>query len=607
MATTEEITKGLYDPLKRYYDANGSTTLSGTRAAADSVVLGKEIVFDRPNVKKMMDSLSGQGKDTSKLSDALVNKWEKDKSFLAKLDAELGKDPAAAARLEKAIKADPNKVAAAVNAMGDNQPINLAVIAPVEAAAPSPSPEAKKSAPTAKVVETKPAAHKASHKPAEMVAEEKSRVTSAPAPQTPEQKEAGMKIARGIFEGFADQPDDKISSAIDAGMVGTLATSMSQDAVSKYGVDKGVAAGFARRVNGDPKLSNAIQNNLKNNPDFVRQLAVMSKSDNASSNPLMANAARQKMTEFMANPELLADDRYVRNMTSSMKMANSPQGGIMGMLGNFMQSLGPMFHQMMAGFQNMIAGFTGSRQVFSMHNSNGSMFPTIMVNVANMNANMQQAAAFSRYDPKDMTAYGIKGKDGSLFHEELVRDSKGTPLRDDNGREVTRKLPNTIEVMDAQGKAHKVIPSVGVLMARQEKGSFDARGEWRPGNYQVPVVTGIAENGKASKIDLVAMSPADFDKYKKDMERRSGREFPTEDFTVADAQRSGIYPNVRQGGYMISQVDPRTGAANDPKMVYPDRDMQQPSAQQQQQMEAERRRREAQAANNPEFNIQGNG
>lgn len=492
------------------------------------------------------------------MTTALGTKWKTDPNLFQKMEANFKANPRLSDQVQKMANSDPNKLIQAISAYDGNNLAKLMAPSPSSVTAPLPSSPSKTQAPAPAAGPTKssraPHAAPVTVSPVTIATPESPQKAPSAVPRQPETPATSAPSSDNndmltVLEMSSDADikdivDDKTTKQILDGIAGKA---------SALGVNAASVDGF-KKATGAAPLQKAITKNLQNNPEFVRQLAKMSKDSSTASEPFKSKAL-QEMNKLMSNPQLLADDKYVKGLQSQMQMAETlKKYGLDKMLGDmFGQSMGPL----KSGFAElgfMLAGFGGQHPVLSMSKGSG-FFPDIMINLQNFGRNQDEARAFSRYSPRDMTAYTPRGADGKFFHEVVSG-------KDANGKEIKTQVPNgQIALKTASGGEIKVIPSAGVLVAKQEAGAFDGSGKFIPGNFRVPVVTGVDEDGASSKIAMAVLTPAEFEKYKKiaDAEARKGggsiQELMVERYTAEDAHRLGKGPVVQ-----VAKVDPVSGA-----------------------------------------------
>ncbi len=506
----------------------------------------------------------------SKIVVALAEKWKADNSIIGKLDDDLGSKDLRK-KLEAATIASPeaviNKTIKGYNGS------NLASVIPVAA-------EEKKLEPIKLAVKEKKE-DKPSDKPAAAKVVEVAHRAHSPEVAKPH-KEAGIqndskvqevvpvsntvsaedkKLFKNAFESLADEKDDaKVSKAVGGQLVSSVADSLADDAVSKYGVDAGLAEGFKKKINDPdhPELKEAIVKNWKNNPDFVRELALASK--NGTEPPQrVKDAAKQAMIDVMENPHKLADNENVDKLAQQMAMARKVSDGPLGMLGGlfgkggmdgFLNQMMSMFSKLGEQLKTLFGGFSG-KPVLSMSSSGNSLFPNVMVNVKNFNDNMSNAQALARIVPeRDMKAFPVLGADGKMTHLVAAKDSKGEPIVGDNGKAVMREVLNTKEITDSQGHKHNIIPSIGQVVANQQK----------DGTFNVVMVDNLDKDGRASQIKSVNLNAQQFASYKAEVEKLAGgREYLV----------NNSYAGLKDQPVVVASVDQKSGHVSEPREIVP--------------------------------------
>lgn len=595
MVDAAKLKNDLYAPLLKYHQKSGTDyfgkdVVDTAAATKDAGLLVGEIMI-RPNIKKLLDALdkpagnSAPHKDSAKLTEAIIAKWKtpEGSQFLSNLEKDLGADKDVTAKLVSAIQKDPNKVAQNISSYKAG---NLAAAIPAESVktAPSgtaPAPKEAKAEPEivpARTQAIKKAASAAPVSPIEATASAaiESNETVAKAPKSPKTEPAASaedkaitdKILQTAFESLADRSDTEIANAIDADMVKSIAKGMSQQAISKYGVQEPAAKAFLKKIAGpqepgeskdgyDPQLADNIAANLKRNPEFVRQLAKAAKNKEPM-DKAMVDMARPTMTSVMENPEKLADDKYVKDLSQKMNMGSS-MGGFGKILNNifgegFGSKISGWFNAIFSQIKSWISGFTGDKQVISMKSGgNGSFLPTVMVNLDAINANRDAAAAQARYSPLTMTALSQKGADGKFFHDEQVKDKDGKPAVSQDGKPVMKTVMNgAYTITDIDGKQHSVMPSVGQLEAKQDK----------DGNVYGRFVTKINANGVSDELATIRVSEAEFKKYEEATNKRAreaglNQTLAFSAYTAQDAANAAKAQTIQ----MVS-VDPKTSAVS---------------------------------------------
>ncbi len=529
-----------------------------------------------PKTAALLESIS---KDTNlksdteeKLLSAMAKKWKADPALFSKMEKDLAANPKLASQISSSVVTKPALIIDAVEKYkGGNLPTLLGMTPEVGRPAQENKQEQRPTTPVAMVSE--PSAEPKGKKNKSAAPVVAADVTSPEAKPTisvnPIAPKGEEEPSPEVLEAFAAGSDKEISAAMSPAIVKSILKGMSDQASSKFGVSAATAEGFNKRVATDPALLDKVTTNFQNNPEFVRQLAKAAKDKEPLSKE-MRDMARPIMTSVMENPENLADDKYVKDLSQKMKMGSS-MGGFGKMLSGvfgegFGEKISGWFNAIFDKIKSFFSGFTGDKSVLSMNSGGkGSLFPSVMVNLDNITANRDAAAAQARYNPNQMTAFSPKGEDGKFVHN-------GAPVTDKDGKQVVKngkpvfeEVPNgQITLKTADGKDVKVIPSVGVLTAKQLPGQYAPNGEYVRGNIQVPVVTGVNEFGASDKISTVVLTPAQFNEYKKladaEAKKRGGsiQELAFESYTEADAAERASKGKTVQ----MATVNPKTGEAS---------------------------------------------
>ncbi|OFW88147.1 MAG: hypothetical protein A3B66_05355 [Alphaproteobacteria bacterium RIFCSPHIGHO2_02_FULL_46_13] len=416
-------------------------------------------------------------------------------------------------------------------------------------AAPTPTPSTKKAAVRTSTAAT-PAAVVAPATPE--AATPPAQAANAPATAAPAQDPTDQ-----VLTALAGASDKDIKSGLTKSDVKLILKGMADQASSKFGVNSATSDGFKKRVETDPALLAQITTNFQNNPEFVRQLAKAAKNKEPM-DKAMVDMARPTMTSVMENPEKLADDKYVKDLSQKMNMGSS-MGGFGKILNNifgegFGSKISGWFNAIFSQIKSWISGFTGDKQVISMKSGgNGSFLPTVMVNLDAINANRDAAAAQARYSPLTMTALSQKGADGKFFHDEQVKDKDGKPAVSQDGKPVMKTVMNgAYTITDIDGKQHSVMPSVGQLEAKQDK----------DGNVYGRFVTKINANGVSDELATIRVSEAEFKKYEEVTNKRAreaglNQTLAFSTYTAQDAANAAKAQTIQ----MVS-VDPKTSAVS---------------------------------------------
>lgn len=484
-----------------------------------------------------------------KLLIALGKKWKSDPAVFNKLEADMKADPELAGRITTTVKSNPDILVASLEkyAGGDLLPKPAVATPPAQPAnspvAPAPNGTGQQA----------PAAASPSAQPA-------NSPTSAKVPTPEENEETEFLTA------LAGLSDADMKKQLDKDVVKDILKGMADQAETKFGVSAATVAGFKNRIGaGDPKLADdklltQITTNFQNNPEFVRQLAKAAKNKEPM-DKAMVDMARPTMTGVMENPEKLADDKYVKDLSQKMKMG-STMGGFGKILNNifgegFGSKISGWFSALFAEIKSFFSGFFGDKQVINMkRDGNGTFLPTVMVNFDAISANRDAAAAQNRYSASQMTALSKEGADGKFFHEEQVIGSDGKPSVSQDGKPVLKTVMNgAITITDINGKQHSVMPAVGQLQANQDK----------DGNVYGRFVTKINQGGGSEEIATYIVSEKQFKEYQaatnriaeeKGLKDENGnfRKVAFSAYTAQDAANEAK----RQTFQMVS-VNPKTG------------------------------------------------
>lgn len=428
---------------------------------------------------------------------ALGKKWKSDPTVFNNLEADMKADPELAGRITTTVKSNPDILVASLEkyAGGDLLP-KPAAAAPAAQAANAPvAPTPNGAGQQAPAAAATPAAQPANSP------------TSAKVPPPEENEETEFLTA------LAGLSDAEMKKKLDKDVVKEILKGMADQAETKFGVSAATVAGFKNRIGaGDPKLADdklltQITTNFQNNPEFVRQLAKAAKNKEPM-DKAMVDMARPTMTGVMENPEKLADDKYVKDLSQKMNMGSTLGGfgkildGIFGE--GTMGKISGWFHGIINQISSWLSGFFGDKKVVSMVSGPGGTLAGPVINLAAKQANEDAAAAQKRYSASQMTALSNEGTDGKFFHEEQVIGSDGKPSVSQDGKPVTRTVMNgAITITDINGKQHSVMPAVGQLQANQDK----------DGNVYGRFVTKINQGGGSEEIATYIVSEKQFKEY----------------------------------------------------------------------------------------------
>ncbi|MDY0029818.1 MAG: hypothetical protein RBR86_07745 [Pseudobdellovibrionaceae bacterium] len=488
----------------RYEQINPSGMLDKAVAMKDSVAYSQEQVAAlsrkidaAPNVSKVISSITEQSTDVEAFSAALVKKLKQDPQLIEKLEKELVKNPELGKQLaDKIVK---NQAAASQDLMRYNGSNLQAIVSPGQ---PTPAPTPTTTAPakqpnaapqgTKPTQPTKPAAAPTTAAPVAAPADPAVTPTkpAVDIPKPPEDAFTVQTMGKQIYNDILTKSDADVSKMIDPSFVKGMAAGMATMAVDKFGVDEAKAHGFAERVGGDPKLQEAIANNLKEHPDFVRNLAKMANDDSQVPDSVR-QTAKKELERIMEKPELLASDDYVNGLNGKLQMA----GGLNKFASMFENMFGVDMKGMMSNVGEFFQGFIQKIMDF-IGNLTGN--PN-MVSGSNMALGMTQNLHHSMYEKQSMRV--LPDERGQLFHE--VKNGNST-----------YKEQNTIEVQGANGTAVRIIPTDGAV-----KLSEKANGEVR-----LRVAASYDDEGRVRYTRDVSLSKEGYEQYKAQVAMRGANE-----------------------------------------------------------------------------------
>lgn len=437
-------------------------------------------------------SISAANKE--KLVSAVIDKYNQDPKSLARLESDLAANPALAKRLEQSIKSNPAAIAErgipAYTGGNLEAALNTAVPAPAAkpAAAPAAAPAADRRPETPKP-ESADGGKRRHSAPAAAPAASPS---AAPVPVAAPAAAPSLSPAEmsSIIDKLATGNDEYIKRVVDAQgpkLVNGLAHGMADMAREKFGVPATTADAFEKRIKDDPKLRESITENFKKNPDFVRQMAKMAQGGGDVPDA-MKEMARKEMDKLMQNPQLLADDKYVKDISRQMRMGNT-----MGRLSGFLQDtfgidmsgamggMGGFFQGIANWFKDFLGAFSGGgvKDFLSQpSNKNLGMFDKLSAGIgfAMNKANNQYHSPYEGMRLRNEQP--LAAADGSYFHTEMRKDAQGV--------ETPHRVPNTIEVRTVNNTVHKVIPTAEPLSFTRLPG----------GNYEIKLATDLKEGAK---------------------------------------------------------------------------------------------------------------
>lgn len=569
------------DALVEGRKSAGESTIIATGLAANFamdaakyknfVKLGEEISKDNSiSAERQVQFLKALGAKSVSSPDLLAN-----------LDRDLERNPKLAAQLLNSMKqADAT---ATITAVKNYTPGNLSTSLPAlpiekpAAAAPQENNQEKKSGKPDKPNQQKaPVAVAVTPVQPKPPRENSDKSESAPAVTTqsapadtniidkkPDNQNSDASVIAAVVDGLVSASDEDIKTIIQPNLTKELANGLANKA-SSLGVNTATTDAFKQRIASDPKLVADIAKNFQNNPEFVRQLAKLSQNNEELKEP-MKSKAREEMNKLMNNPELLASEEHVQRLQKQMKAAEDfKKSGFGAMFDGVMGFFKGIFQGLVEQFQRIFAGFTGPNKVLSMSTSGSSILPIFLIHQNEIAENQRIAEAEAQYSPSQMTAFAPK-ENGKYFHDGAPIMEGGKQKIDEKTKKpVFEQVPNgQISVKDSEGNDVKVIPSIGSLMAKQAKGEYE-NGAFKPGNIRVPMVVAINENGEASKLKWISMTPEAFADYKQKADaaakanNHSFKELAFQPYTEQDARKAGIMPTAT-----IIPIDQKTGSVGE--------------------------------------------
>lgn len=467
--------------------------------------------------------------DQEKIIVAFANKWKTNPDIYSQMEADLKKTPELANRIQVTANGNPASLIAAIKVY---EPGNMAIHLPVRGSYPEAEKKYASSAPA---------------NPSPMAAVAGATQPSAPAPARQKdgrQPNLTTDNDDALLDAVANASDDDIKKTISPDAVHMLADRIAKMAVTTHGTSQATANGFVTKIKTDPNLSQAIATNLQQNPELVRQLARMAKDKTPLAEPAKS-MARKEMENLMANPERLADSKYVQGLQQKIQMAEQFKNeGIGGMLKSMFAGFGGGF----GNFAQVFAGFTGPNKVFSMVQG-GGLFPTLMINLDAKAAN--EAIAYARST--------VSSNDLKTFPEPY----KTVMVKGADGKQVAQEVPNAFK-MNINGKETNVILARG-LMANEVKGHIDpTTNQFVPSNK----VAFWGTKTVGGQPELLYASKDEFLKYKSAVDAASakygdGKQLAFTDYTEQDA-RVALR---NQPQIQMASVDPQTGAVTQKQVV----------------------------------------
>lgn len=478
-------------------------------------------LLENPKIK----SLSQDKKDL--IGKAVVQKWQENPTLLKNFNSDLGKDTSLSAKIADLAAKNPSAVAGVVKGYNGGNAAELvtsasvaptakpqvsAAKAPSETAAPVAATSQTSAAPVVKASAQPRSTAPTSSAPASIPAAVAAAPVAAPLPaQAVGQPARGASTNPSLeaFKSLANADDQTIKDAMSGPMIAGIADGMADEAVNKFGVSSNLAEAFASRISENPGLRSKVVENFKNNPQFVRELAKSMKSNE----PLpegVREIAKKTMVGVMENPEKLADDKYVKNLTSQMQMGSTFSTGMGFMKNMFGIDLGGKMSGIMGGFEqffkkimHFVDQFTGGNFI-SMRNSGMSLSKSL-------GAAWDQAGSY-----ENVAANGIKylkplsaTADGKFYKTEQVKQADGSVIN--------REVANTVTVKSLSGQDLKIVPATGLQAVRDP----------RTGNVSFIAIKegGVEKDGKlkgASETMQVTLSREEFAKYNQQVASLNG-------------------------------------------------------------------------------------
>lgn len=451
-------------------------------------------------------SISAANKE--KLVSAVVDKYNKDPKSLDRLESDLAANPALAKRLEQSIKSNPAAIAErgipAYTGGNLEAALNTAVPAPAAKPSAAPSPAAAPAADRRPETPKPESADGGKRRHSAPAAAPAAAPSAAPAPVAAAAAAPSLSPAEmaSIIDKLATGNDEYIKKVVDAQgpkLVNGMAHGMADMARDKFGIPEATTNAFEKTIKGDPKLQEAIAENFKKHPDFVRQMAKMAQGGGDVPDA-MKEMARKEMDKVMQNPQLLADDKYVKGVESQMRMGNT-MGKISGFLQNtfgidmsgMMGGMGGFFQGIANWFKDFFGAFSGGgvKDFLSQpSNKNLGMFDKLSAGIgfAMNKANNQYHSPYEGMRLQNERP--LAAADGSYFHTEMRKDAQGV--------ETAHRVPNTIEVRTVNNSVHKVIPTADPMEIRRLPG----------GNFEIKMATDMREGAKPGDPPVITKQSA---------------------------------------------------------------------------------------------------
>lgn len=464
---------------------------------------------------------------------ALGRAYKKDGDILAKLDAEMANTPGLEDRFYKAIKKEPNAFAAKLEnyKSGDLK----SFVDQTETSAPSP---AALVAGAATDITGSPPAKTARKAPATEPA--------APSSGRPRKGAAGAKVVGAAGAAVA-------AAAVDDGDAEMRGIAMGIEGFvgEQFPELSPRAAGFRETVTKDPKLQRAIAARLAADPAFKRELMSAMSSKNPM-DPKMKNQMRPFLAQVLDNPAALGtEEGFAAIKRDYGQTKNAVVGQQMGEIKTWLkQNLGINLDGVFAWFQKMFGqlghffnGFSNG-SFKSMRNSGHGMMDAF-------NMSWKEAGAGADLESANLASIRVLPvtKGGAYYRTEVTKDQEG--------KDVSRRVMNTVEIRDVTGKVHNVPLSYGLNSTRRNDG-----------NYELTLAAKVDEAGIPKSITQIVVSGEEGARYYKALDarlRQEGGNFVDQNFadgrTPAGGRAIVVPPPRPSPSSSVERFDPQTGAS----------------------------------------------
>ncbi len=421
---------------------------------------------------------------------ALGSKFRQDPKVLEKLSRDIAEHPGMDKRLLAAIEKDPSAAAKSIatytgaNGVGPDGKTNgqlenlvngiLGPEAKAEVPPPPkpPAPAARAAAPAAVTPPPQRAAAAEAPPPVDKVAP-MAAVAAAAAPD--EALAQGETTMDDLDPSKAKLRITSEDIAANGGLADELYGTFKTNFPDMVGLEE-----FRDKLKNDRGLQERVAQNLNNNPDFVTQLTNLA-TDNQDKGPskLLQQFGRSTVQDLVDNPEKLASDAYVDNLSGQLKMAD---GSILDKIGSFFrnfdfQGMLGKIGSFLKPIMNMIGNFVGklfggSGNLMSMGNGPG-LLQNVLGQANGYDAAVKEALRDRNLRVVDRNNDGIISDgytytaDGKRVQEQYVDDKGKTRTRDAPRNDA---LDDRITVTDASGKQHRVYQSTGINDGYNEQG-----------------------------------------------------------------------------------------------------------------------------------------